>query len=348
MSIQIFRNIKITSFILTTLLFFVSFGSFSQDYKTVKAQTGDGIYSLLRRHGVPASEYKSFIEINQKMLEKNNELIAGRSYKLPVADSQPEKTNQEAGKPTNGNKVQTHKIFGPKYERVTVLDNQLKGAVYYLKSGHGGPDPGAIGKYGNRLLCEDEYAYDVTLRLARTLIEHGATVYMIVQDPNDGIRDESFLKPDKDEVCYPNQPIPAKQLSRLYQRKDAVNNLYMKNKGSFQRFVVIHVDSRSKGENIDVFFYYDERSNTGKKLAENLMQTFDSKYRQHQPGRGYHGSVSARNLYVIKNSYPPAVFVELGNINHTRDQQRFIQKDNRQAVAKWLYEGLVVDFGNNK
>ncbi|HBL78107.1 MAG TPA: N-acetylmuramoyl-L-alanine amidase [Prolixibacteraceae bacterium] len=348
MSIQTFRNIDTTSFILTTLLLFTSFAGFSQDYKTAKAQNGDGIYSLLKRHGVPASEFKNFIEINQEKLGKNNQLIVGRSYKLPGTGSQPEAVSQETSNTGNGNKVEIHKIFGPKYERVNIADNQLKGAVYYLKSGHGGPDPGAIGKYGSHTLCEDEYAYDVTLRLARKLIEHGATVYMIVRDPNDGIRDESFLKPDKDEVCYPNQKIPLKQLSRLHQRKDAVNNLYAKHKGSFQRFVVIHVDSRSKGENIDVFFYYDERSKTGKKLAENLVQTFDSKYRQHQPGRGYHGSVSARNLYVIKNSFPPAVFIELGNINHTRDQQRFIIEDNRKAVANWLYEGLVKDFGNNK
>ncbi len=351
MGIQIFRDVKGLLVIISIFLLFIPGFVFSQDYKTVKAERGDGIYSLLRRHGLPASEFNNFIELNRQRLGKNNELIAGRSYQLSILGEKELASKENIPASTNvsdGKKVEVHKIFGPKYEQITLIDNQLKGAVYYLKSGHGGPDPGAVGKYGKNLLCEDEYAYDVTLRLARRLIEHGATVYMIVQDPNDGIRDESFLKPDKDEVCYPNQKIPAKQLSRLHQRKDIVNELYMKHRGGFQRFVVIHVDSRSKGENIDVFFYYDERSNTGKKLATNLLQTFDSKYRQHQPGRGYHGSVSARNLYVIKNTYPPAVFIELGNINHTRDQQRFLKSDNRQALANWLCEGLIKDFGNNK
>ena len=151
--------------------------------------------------------------------------------------------------------------------------------------GHGGPDPGAVGKYGNHTLCEDEYAYDVTLRLARRLIEHGALVYMITRDNNDGIRDASFLKCDKDERCYPNLVIPRGQTSRLRQRKDAVNKLYVKNKGKHQRLIITHVDSRSKRQNIDVFFYYDRRSKTGKKMALNLQNTFKAKYNQHQPNR---------------------------------------------------------------
>jgi len=171
---------------------------------------------------------------------------------------------------------------------------------------------------------------------------------MITRDPDDGIRDESYLKPDKDERCYYDQRIPLNQLRRLRQRTNAVNNLYKKNKGKFQRMVVIHVDSRSRSENIDVFFYHDKRSKTGLQAAKILQKTFQDKYREYQPGRGYNGSVSTRNLYVIKNTYPVAVYIEMGNINHLRDQQRFIITNNRQAVANWLTEGLVVDYKSNK
>jgi N-acetylmuramoyl-L-alanine amidase len=112
--------------------------------------------------------------------------------------------------------------------------------------------------------------------------------------------------------------------------------------------IAIHVDSRSHGENIDVFFYHDKRSNTGFKAANILLKTFQDKYNTHQPGRGYQGTVSTRNLYVVKNTYPVAIYIELGNINHLRDQQRFIYTDNRQAVANWLGEGLITDFKTNK
>ncbi len=328
--------------------FFICNSLSAQDYKTIKAKKGDGIYSILKQHGYSYSQYYGqFIELNKKKLGKGNNLIIGVLYKLPLkADSMSNmsvklkaqlKTNPEPEKIN-------YEVFGSKYREVTIKSKELAGAVYYLESGHGGPDPGAMGTLNGYTLCEDEYAYDVTLRLARNLVECGATVYLILRDPDDGIRDEQYLTPDKDEVCYPNNEIPLNQLARLKQSTDAVNDLHTLNKKKFQRLIVIHVDSRDEKKNIDVFFYYDKRSNTGKRVANTLMQTFEKKYAMHQPNRGYSGSISDRNLYVMKNSLPPAVFIELGNINHTRDQQRLIIPDNRQAIANWLRDGLIEDF----
>ncbi|PTN10096.1 N-acetylmuramoyl-L-alanine amidase [Mangrovibacterium marinum] len=327
----------------------------AQDYPTAKAQRGDGIYSILKRHGLAPGKYlNAFIALNKEKLGRNNAVFIGQTYRLPVeAGGDDSRQGQTSAQPvaagsSSAKASVVNKLYGSKYERVIIEDHSLKGAVYYLISGHGGPDPGAIGHLGNHLLCEDEYAYDVTLRLSRALEERGAKVYMIIQDKEDGIRDERILAHDQNELCYPGRAIPRSQMSRLRQRKDAVNKLYVANKGSFQRLVVIHVDSRSKGENIDVFFYHDKRSKTGKKLATNLQQTFKQKYDYHQPNRGYHGTVSDRNLFVLKYSYPAAVFIELGNINHSRDQQRFMLGDNRQALANWLCDGLIKDFKNNK
>lgn len=337
------------------LLILVSFPvAYAQEYPTTTAQKGDGIYTMLRRNGLSPGEYlNDFIELNKGKLGKDNSVYVGQTYKLPVVkgagSAQTALSNEErnTGASATGTMLRND-LYGAKYDNFKLVDHSLKGAIYYLVSGHGGPDPGAIGHWGNDLLCEDEYAYDVTLRLSKALEERGAKVYMITRDKNDGIRDESILKPDKDEVCYPNRSIPRSQLSRLRQRNDAVNKLYSANKGQFQRMVIIHVDSRSKGENIDVFFYHDKRSKTGTKLAWNLQQTFKEKYDHHQPTRGYQGTVSERNLYVLKYSYPAAVFIELGNINHRRDQQRFMMENNRQALANWLCEGLIKDFRNNK
>lgn len=335
------------------LFSFITFNvSYAQEYKTFKAKSGDGIYNIFRQHGISYQYINEFIELNQSKLGKNNDLLIGVTYKLPLTNNNSTNTSEKEVKQNppsaNSGKTVKHEIFGDKYAQVEIVSEELNGAVYYLVSGHGGPDPGAVAKYNGKTLCEDEYAYDITLRLARFLIARGAIVYMITRDPNDGIRDGWYLAPDKDEKCYPNLTIPINQNARLKQRKDAVNELYLQNKGKYQRLVVIHVDSRSKGEKIDVFFYYDERSDAGKKLARNMRDTFDTKYKTHQPGRGYHGTISDRNLYMLKYSYPVATFIELGNINHERDLKRFIIDDNRQALAKWLSEGLVLDYKNNR
>ena len=239
-------------------------------------------------------------------------------------------------------KTITVDLFGKANSKVSIKSNELKGCFYYLVSGHGGPDPGAMTNHGGNTLCEDEYAYDVTLRLAKSLMEKGATVYIIIKDLNDGIRDENFLTCDKDEICHPNQKIPYNQVKRLKQRAGVINSLYAKHKkeAKKQRCIVIHVDSRSKNEQIDVFFYHHRYSKTGKKLANTIRNTFETKYQEHQKGRGYEGAVSYRSLYMLTKTSPVTCYIELGNIQHNRDRKRVEVKDNRQALANWISAAL--------
>ncbi|MBK8503949.1 MAG: N-acetylmuramoyl-L-alanine amidase [Saprospiraceae bacterium] len=103
-------------------------------------------------------------------------------------------------KPSNKKSYQLP-ILGPKEADVIVKSDDLQGQVYYVISGHGGPDPGAVSKSGRSILCEDEYAYDVSLRLFKLLLEQGAKAYLIIEDQNDGIRDHEILPCDQDERC---------------------------------------------------------------------------------------------------------------------------------------------------
>lgn len=347
--------------------------------KTVTAKRGDGILVLLRRNGLdPGKYYKEFVRLNKKNISKKNGLYIGRKYVLPTnkekAETQvkaesdtletvqsepefpietvtvekefpaePEPPKEEPPAP----EVVTHPIFGKKLEKVIIESNELKGAIYYLISGHGGPDPGALIKQGRKLVSEDEYAYDVNLRLARKLMAKGAKVYIIIQDPNDGIRDKRILEVDYDEVNYPKKKIPRSQRLRLRQRTESVNALFLKNNNGkgYQRLIVTHVDSRSVGEVIDVFFYHHERSKKGKRLAESIQDTFKKKYARYQPNRKYSGTVASRSgLYVIRNTMPAMVYIELGNLKNTKDQKRILDYNNREALAKWISEGLIADF----
>jgi len=237
----------------------------------------------------------------------------------------------------------TFPIFGSAHKVLEKKDSRLQGCVYYLDAGHGGPDPGAVGTRAGIKMCEDEYAYDITLRLAKRLMEHGAKVYMIVQDSNDGIRDQAYLKKDSDEKYYGNQTIPYELIPRLEKRAAIVNTLYgQNNTGSNKNYlVVIHVDSRSFSKRIDIFYYYKTGDVAGKKLATTLYKTVKEKYSTHQPGRGYGGKVIARDLYMLRNTLPTAVYIELGNIKNPLDQDRLVIENNRQAVANWLCEGLI-------
>ena len=302
---------------------------------------GDGLFSFLRRWNRIGDAYvQEFIELNSDRLNAQGGLELGTVYLIPPLHPgdvypPPEPLFSEGTDPS---------IFGRAGGDLTPRSDRLKNACFYIISGHGGPDPGAIARVGNRVLHEDEYAYDIALRLARELMLDGATVHVIIQDPNDGIRDATYLNNSSDETCM-GEPIPRNQLDRLRQRVEKVNELYERDKERFEycRAIEIHVDSRNKGKRIDVFFYHSE-DKLSRQLASSTRDLFQVKYDTHQPGRGFGGHVEERGLYVLRHLKPPSILAEVGNIQNAFDRQRILLSNNRQALANWMAEAFYVDY----
>ena len=286
---------------------------------------GEGVTLFLKRHNRTGAAYqKQFIELNRTKLGKGNVLRMGVKYTLPPLQG------KEAVAAAAAKRANYEPLFGKDLASYKVTSSELKGACFYLVSGHGGPDPGAIGRIGKVELHEDEYAYDIVLRLARNLMMKGAKVHIIIQDAKDGIRNDKYLNNSKRETCM-GSPIPFNQ-----------------DKYAYKRAIFVHVDSRNKGHQTDVFFYHQDKNSESKHLAKTMRTTFSHKYKKHQPGRGFTGTVDGRNLYVLRHTTPASVFVELGNIQNSFDQQRIILSDNRQALANWLCEGFVTDYNRYK
>lgn len=333
-----YKSFSISIFILFT----INANLFAQDsLATVSAKQGDGIYSLLRNQGIdPTKYYTEFVSLNQEKIKEGSQLVVGETYMLPFAPD----SVKELGTEIDLDEGVKYPIFGDKLALVTPKSKKLEDAVYYLVSGHGGPDPGAVETHNGKTIAEDEYAYDITLRLAKELLSHGAKVFVIVRDEDDGIREEETLEVDRDEVVYPNKKIPLNQLARLEQRVETVNKLYLQNSGKYQRLIVTHVDSRSEGQNVDVFFYHHKKSKNGLRLAESIHNTFKKNYKKYQPNRQYTGTFTDRNsLYLVRNTLPAMVYIEIGNIRNAKDQKRILNPDNRQAMANWMLQGIMLD-----
>ena len=69
-----------------------------------------------------------------------------------------EPKNNLKGPPGLGEKslsktTREYSIFGKKYQHTPLISTKLKGKVYYIVSGHGGPDSGAQGKRSGHTLC---------------------------------------------------------------------------------------------------------------------------------------------------------------------------------------------------
>lgn len=295
-------------------------------YQEVRPEPGEGIWSLLRRSGVQptSATVAEFKALNKGKLRNGTELRRDVRYNVPT---------RELHVP----------LFGKEHARVPMRSDQLRGHVFYIVGGHGGPDPGTLGTYNGKRIAEDEIAYDTALRLARELMMDGATVYMIVQDPNDGIRDKTTLPVDHDEVYYGNKTIVLNQASRLRTRAQIINNLYDKHRGDAlsQQVISLHVDSYGYRvePQVDVHFIVGSRS--GEKLAKEVRATMEDKYNFYQPDRGYKGEIKSRNLMILRETKPTAILIELGNIRHAGDQHRLVRPSNRQTLAEWIKEGLV-------
>ncbi|MEG1562602.1 MAG: N-acetylmuramoyl-L-alanine amidase [Bacteroides sp.] len=340
--------------IICLLTFFWITLSFSGLYAQERGipKKGEIISTFLERNNRPGRKYyKAFVELNKKRLGPKVILKHGLTYRLPPLEGKRDvKTAKEDETEADVSERRTTRsrfhepLFGSSLADVKVSSKRLSHACFYIVSGHGGPDPGAIGKLGEVELHEDEYAYDIAIRLARLLMQEGAEVYLIIQDAKDGIRDDRLLTNSKRETCM-GDPIPLNQVQRLQQRCDKINALYRKDRKRYTycRALFIHVDSRSKKQQTDVFFYHSEHKSESKNLATTLKNTFESKYDKHQPNRGFTGTVSGRNLFVLTHTTPVSAFVELGNIQNAFDQQRFVMSSNRQALAKWLCEGFLKD-----
>lgn len=337
---------------ISSFLFLTPFHASAQEERAAP-RSGEGISAFLQRNKRPGKAYYlEFLELNKKQLRGKQELRLGVKYLLPPLKSKTEtaaNSSTSSASSAGSGKTIHEPLFGKELAKVRVTGNRLKGACFYVVSGHGGPDPGAIGKIGKVELHEDEYAYDVALRLARNLMQEGAEVRIIIQDAKDGIRDDRYLSNSKRETCM-GDAIPLNQVARLQQRCTKINELYRKDRKIYKycRAIFLHVDSRSKGAQTDVFFYHAPKSVLGKRLAVAMKGTFESKYDKHQPNRGFEGTVSSRNLYVLLKAAPASVFVELGNIQNAFDQRRFVISSNRQALAKWMMEGFIADYKRTK
>lgn len=238
-------------------------------------------------------------------------------------------------------------LFGEKLAKYTIDSDELNGARFYLVSGQWGPTPGPSENYGATRYtrtstpmtscsvwpvtsCQKEPKYTSSSKTQKTAY---ATINTLTSATGKPVWDK---------------PFPLNQVKRLQQRCDKINELFKKDKEHYRRALFIHLDSRSESKQIDVFFYHYDGSAKGKHLANTLQNVFNRKYDKHQSLRGFSGTVSPRDLFVIKQSLPVAVFVELGNIQNSRDQQRFLLDDNRQALANWMCEGLIEDYKNYK
>lgn len=250
--------------------------------------------------------------------------------------------------------------FDQKIDRLGRLSNALKGWRFVLDPGHGGLDPGAVvenldGNGEKVYVVEDEYAYDVALRVYVLLRLHGATVSMTVLSPNHLIRHSNpptrtFVN-EKNEVynsdsinkdnCPANWPSGGRD-GNLSWRVSIAEKAFKGVPKNRRMFLSFHADIDPRSPEAFLVIYHKNRNGRSvdtrsKNFAQSIL-----------PALGAGAHARGQNLGVLRNN--PAgvkVLLEVRNLAYTDHAWALRFEELRQRDAEKIVKG-VLNFARRK
>ena len=243
--------------------------------------------------------------------------------------------------------------FRSQIDAMETKSNALRGWHIVIDPGHGGLDPGAIVSVadggGNPLvITEDEYVYDISMRLYQTLLSHGATVSLTVLSPDHHIRDgvnarQTFVNL-KNEVY--NEEFhntreswrPVGTIEGLDMRKSIaakeIAKVTSRNKRRGTIFVSIHSDN-SPDLPAGKAVLYDGEDDKEIKDSKSLATALSSHL-------GASSFIRRQNLKVLRgNPADAAVLVEVRNISYPNSAWALRSSNLREQDALMIADGLL-------
>ena len=233
------------------------------------------------------------------------------------------------------------------------LSRSLEGWLVVIDPGHGGLDPGAIvavtdGNGNPTVVTEDEYAYDISLRLYRLLKRHGASVELTILAPDHSIRDDTDARQTfvhrKNEVYNRSSHNaadgwrPVGTAEGLDFRKSiasdhiAAARSWEKSRGTL--FISIHCDNSSElppGAAVLFDGAGDSELGSSRMLAETMA-----------PQLGQGAFTRQQQLRVLRNNpADAAVLVEARNVYYNRNAWALRSLDIREQDAQKIANGVL-------
>ena len=242
-----------------------------EEYAAYKLKKGESIYRDVVPHFTDLASNKDVFRACQEIIKcsgiRNPERIQpGTEIKIPID------ILSEEYRPFSLRSGTGHASFDKGPERARREQKKLAGVAVILDAGHGGEDPGTLGRLGTH---EDDYVYDIMCRVKRLLErDTDARVLTTIIDGNSSysVLDYHNFRMDKDEylLTHPryNNADPTMSvnlrwyLANSYYRK-LVREGFDKEKIVFTSFHADSLGSSTRGAMVYVPSAYHRRGKNG-------------------------------------------------------------------------------------
>lgn len=198
----------------------------------------------------------------------------------------------------------------PSAPATAVSGEPLKEKVVLIDPGHGGFDPGAVADDGTH---EDELNLKISLYLAQTLCERGATVIM---------------------TRMSNEALGGTK------REDMAHRLALVSGSGADMILSIHMNHFPSGRYFGTQVFY----RTGDEASESLAVLIQETVRSDVDPKNTRLSKSSDNYGILNTAKAPAVLVECGFISNPDERARLKEAAYQKKLAKAIADGVTVFF----
>lgn len=203
-------------------------------------------------------------------------------------------------------------------EAVNASRLPIRNKVIMIDPGHGGIDPGAVGRTG---VLEDEINLKIAFKL-RKLIEQFGGVGLMIREDDSGLYSEG------------------KSRIRDMKNEDLRERHRIINESGADILISIHLNFFPQSQYYGAQCFYNKGDEEGKKLAELIQAELIDVIKNNNTRK----AKSIDNVYILKNNKMPSVLIECGFLSNHKEE-RLLQNENYQEKLAWaIFMGVMKYF----
>lgn len=196
---------------------------------------------------------------------------------------------------------------------VTAQTQAVAGKVVVIDPGHGGVDPGAVGRSG---ILEKDVVLQVAHALA-PLLQRASVHTLLVREGDE-------------HLAAPGAPRTSSR-----QRADLSARVDMANRAGADLYISLHANSmpNSRWSGAQTFYYpgKDDSRRLAEAIQARLGQAFPENKRRALPGE----------YYVLQHTRMPAVVVEIGFLSNPEEERLLATAEHQRRIAAAIFWGIV-------